>query len=246
MPAAVQWQVDIGNKILGALPQSEFKRLGEHLERVQFEKGEVFYVGGDTILYSYFPSNGLLSLVSTTETGASMELAMVGNEGIVGLSMINKTGFVPYAVTVPVATEAWKIKAQVLEKEFERGEALHDLVLAYLNILLAQISQTSICHRFHKLEAALGSWLLIIQERVNSDTLNLTQELISNALGVPRTGVTAAAGSLQKAGMIRYSRGRIEILDRAQLELNSCECYRIIRDKIRNFSKTSTARVRQA
>ena len=246
MPAAVQWQVDVGNKILGALPQSEFKRLAEHLERVQFEKGTVFYVGGDTIRYSYFPINGLLSLVSTTETGASMELAMVGNEGIVGLSMINKTGFLPCEVTVPVTTEAWKIKAQVLEKEFERGEALHDLVLAYLNILLAQISQSSICHHFHKLEAALSSWLLVIQERVNCDTLNLTQELISNALGVPRTCVTAAAGSLQRAGLIRYSRGRIEILDRAQLEDNSCECYRIIRDKIRNFSKNSTARVRHA
>ena len=245
MPA-VQWQLDIGNKILGALPQSEFRRLVEHLERVQLEKGQVVYVTGDTIRYSYFPINGLLSLVSTTETGGSMELAMVGNEGIVGLSMINKTGFIPCDVTVPVATEAWKIKAQVLEKEFDRGEGLHDLVLAYLNLLLGQIWQSSICYRFHKLEAALSSWLLVIQERVNSDTLDLTQELISNALGVPRTGITAAAGSLQRAGLIRYSRGRIVILDRAQLEANSCECYRIIHDRIKQFPKNSTARVRHA
>ena len=245
MPA-VQWQVDTGNKILGALPQSEFKRLLEDLERVRFEKDEVVYVSGDTIRYSYFPIDGLLSLVSTTETGASMELAMVGNEGMVGLSMLNKTGTIPYDVTVPVATEAWKIKAQVLEKEFDRSEALHDLVLAYLSILMVQISQSSICYRFHKLEAALSSWLLIIRERVNSDTLNLTQELISNALGVPRTGITAAAGSLQRAGLIRYSRGRIVILDRAQLEDNCCECYRIIHDKIRQFPKNSTARVRHA
>jgi len=245
MPA-VQWQLDIGNKMLGALPQSEFRRLVEHLERVQLEKGQVVYVTGDTIRYSYFPINGLLSLVSTTETGGSMELAMVGNEGIAGLSMINKTGFIPYDVTVPAATEAWRIKAQVLENEFDRGEGLHDLVLTYLNLLLAQISQSSICYRFHKLEAALSSWLLVIQERVNSDTLDLTQELISNALGVPRTGVTAAAGSLQRAGLIRYSRGRIAILDRAQLENNSCECYRIIRDKIKQFPKNATARVRQA
>jgi len=234
MPA-VQWQVDVGNRILGALPQSEFRRLSEHLERVHLEKGKVVYVTGDTIRHAYFPLNGLLSLGLTTETGASMDLAMIGEEGIAGLTVINKTGTIPYDLTVAVATEAWKIKAQVLEAEFDRGEALHDLVLAYLNILLGQISQSSFCHRFHKLEAALSSWLLVVQDRLNSDTLNVTQELISNALGVPRTGVTAAAGSLQRVGLIRYSRGRIVILDRARLELQSCECYRIIRDRLKHF-----------
>ena len=233
--SAVQFQVDVGNKILGALPQSEFRRLSEHLERVHLEKGEVVYVTGDTIRHAYFPLNGLLSLVLTTETGASMDLALIGDEGIAGLTVINKTGIIPYDVTAPVATEAWRIKAQVLEAEFDRGEALHNLVLAYLNILLAQISQSALCHRFHKLDAALSSWLLIVQDRLSSDTLNVTQELISNALGVPRTGVTAAAGSLQRAGFIRYTRGRIVILDRAGLEANSCECYRIISDKLKQF-----------
>lgn len=236
MPA-VQWQVDVGNKILGALPPSEFRRLSEHLERVRLEKGEVVYVTGDTIRHAYFPIKGLLSLVLTTETGASMELAMVGDEGLAGLTVLNKTEIIPYDVTVAVASEAWKIKTQVLEAEFDRGEALHDLVLAYLNILLAQISQSSLCHRFHKLDAALSSWLLVIQGRLNSDTLKVTQELIANALGVPRTGVTAAAGSLQRAGLIRYSRGRIEILDRAGLEAKSCECHRIIRDKLKHFPR---------
>jgi CRP-like cAMP-binding protein len=235
--SAVQWQVDVGNKILGALPQSEFRRLSEHLERVRLGKGEVVYVTGDTIRHSYFPINGLLSLGLTTDTGASMDLAMIGDEGLVGLTVINKTGIIPYDVTVAVATEAWKIKAQVLEAEFDRGEALHDLVLAYLNILLTQISQSSLCHRFHKLEAALSSWLLMVQDRLNSDTLNVTQELISNALGAPRTGITAAAGSLQRAGRIRYTRGRIVIPDRARLEANSCECYRIIRDKLKQFPR---------
>jgi CRP-like cAMP-binding protein len=244
MPA-VQWQVDVGNKLLGALPLSEFRRLSEHLERVRLEKGEVVYVTGDTIRYAYFPIDGLLSLVLTTETGASMELAMVGNEGLVGLTMINKTGVIPYDVTAPVATEAWKIKAQVLEKEFDRGESLHDLLLAYLNVVMAQISQSSICHRFHKLEAALSTWLLVVHDRLNSATLALTQEFISSALGVPRTGVTAAAGSLQRAGLIRYSRGRIEILDRAGLEEISCECYRILADKIKHFPKDSTTRSRE-
>lgn len=239
MPA-VQWQVDVGNKILGALPPSEFRRLSEHLERVNLGKGEVVYVSGDTIRHAYFPIKGLLSLVMTTETGASMELAMVGDEGVAGLTVLNKKAIIPYDVTVAVATEAWKIKAQVLEAEFDRGEALHDLVLAYLNILLAQISQSSLCHRFHKLDAALSSWLLVIQDRLNSDTLNVTQELIANALGVPRTGVTAAAGSLQRAGLIRYGRGRIVILDRAELEAKSCECHRIIRDKLKQFPRDLT------
>jgi CRP-like cAMP-binding protein len=238
--SAVQWQVDVGNKILGALPPSEFRRLSEHLERVRLEKGEVVYVTGDTIRHAYFPLNGLLSLVLTTETGASMDLAFVGDEGLAGLTVINKTGIIPYDVTVPVTTEAWKIKAQVLEAEFDRGEALHDLVLAYLNVLLDQISQAALCHRFHKLEAALSSWLLMVQERLNSDTLSLTQELISNALGVPRTGVTAAAGSLQREGLIRYTRGRIVIVDRAGLEARSCECHRIIRDKLKQFPRDST------
>lgn len=235
--SAVQWQVDVGNKILGALPQSEFRRLSEHLERVHLGKGEVVYVTGDTIRHSYFPINGLLSLGLTTETGASMDLAMIGDEGLAGLTVINRTGVIPYDVTVAVGTEAWKIKAQAFEAEFDRGEALHDLVLAYLNILLAQISQSSFCHRFHKLEAALSSWLLMVQDRLNSDTLNVTQELISSALGVPRTGVTAAAGSLQRAGRIRYTRGRIVIPDRAELEAHSCECYRIIRDKLKQFPR---------
>ncbi len=234
MPA-VQRQVDIGNKILKALPQYEFSRLVEHLERVHLDRGEFVYIAGDEIRYAYFPVNGLLSLGSTTEIGASMELAMVGNEGMVGLTVINKTRIMPYDVSVPVATDAWRIKFEVLQQEFDRREGLHDLMLAYVNMLMTQISQSSICHRFHSLEEALCNWMLVVRVRVNSNTLNLTQELISNALGVPRTAVSMAAGSLQRAGLIRYSRGKIEILDPAGLENKACECYRIIRDNIKQF-----------
>ena len=240
MPA-VQRQVDIGNKILRALPQNEFGRLAEHLERVHLEKGEVVYITGDTIRYAYFPINGLLSLVSTTEIGASIELAGVGNEGMVGLAMITKSRTILYDVTVPVATDAWRIKVEILQEEFDRIEGLHDLMLSYVNMLLTQISQSSVCHRFHTLEEALSNWLLVARVRVNSNTLNLTQELISNALGVPRTGVTMAAGSLQRAGLIRYSRGKIVILDPAKLEDKACECYRIIRDNISQFPNGSSA-----
>src|ERR1700741_137603 len=150
MPA-VQREMDIGNKILAALPHSDFGRVAEHLERVHLEKGEVIYVAGDTIRYSYFPVKGLLSIVSTAETGATVELAMVGNEGIVGLTVINKTGIIPYDVVVQVATEAWRIKVEILQEEFNKGGGLHDLVLDYINMLLGQISQSSICHRFHTL-----------------------------------------------------------------------------------------------
>ncbi len=236
MPA-VQRQVDIGNKILAALSHQEFARVIGHLERVHLEKGDVVYVAGDTIRYAYFPVNGLLSLVSTTETGSTVELAMVGNEGIVGLTMINKKGIIPYDVTVQTQTDAMRIKVDILQQEFDKGEGLHDLMLGYVSMLMAQISQSSICHRFHSLEEALSGWLLAVQDRVNSDTLNLTQELISNALGVPRTGVTVAAGSLQRAGLIRYSRGKIIILDRTGLQANSCECYRVVRDEVKHFPK---------
>jgi len=240
MPA-VQRQVDIGNKILRALPQYEFSRLVEHLERVRLEKGEFLFMAGDRMRYAYFPITGLLSLVSPTEKeGGSVELAQVGNEGMVGLAMITKTRTIFYDVTVPVETYAWRIKVEILQEEFDRREGLHDLMLAYVNMLITQISQSSICHRFHSLEEALSNWLLVVRARVNSNTLNLTQELISNALGVPRTGVTVAAGSLQRAGLIRYSRGKIVILDPGKLEAKACECYRIIRDNIDQFPNGSS------
>jgi hypothetical protein len=151
--------------------------------------------------------------------------------------MINKKGIIPYEVAVQIATDAYKIKIEVLQEEFDRGERLQKLVLSYMGLLVAQISQVCICHRFHTLEQALGRWLLVAQDRVNAQALNLTQESISNALGVSRTAVTMAACSLQRADLIRYSRGKIVILDRAGLEANSCECYRRIRDELAQFPR---------
>lgn len=231
---AVQ-QVGIGNRLLAALPHEEFARVLPCLESVHLEKGEIIYVTGDRILHAYFPIQGLLSLHSTTQDGATVEVAMVGNEGIVGLPAILRNGMIPYEVTVQITTDAFRIRAEALQEEFDKGEALQKVVLRYLDILIAQISQSSICNRFHTLEEALSRWLLIAQDRVNSNTLNLTQETISHALGVPRTGVTMAAGALQRAGLIRYSRGKIIILDRARLEANSCECYRIVHDELSHF-----------
>lgn len=232
---AVPKLVTTGNKILASLPEHELASLARHLETVHLEKGEVVYITGDRIRYAYFPVGGLFSLLSTTETGLTVEIAMVGNEGMVGLPVILKNGTTPYEVIVQLATEAFRIKAEVLQEEFNKGGALQEFVLRYLNVLIAQVSQLTICNRFHTLELALSRWLLTAQDRVNSESLNLTQETISQALGVPRTGVTMAAGTLQRAGLIRYSRGKIVILDRPKLEANSCECYRIINDQIHHF-----------
>ena len=232
---AVSTQIAIGNRILSALPRDDFARLTPHLTTVRLERDEVVYIAGDQIRYVYFPISGLMSLLSTTETGSTVEVAMVGNEGIVGLPVILKNSMIPYEVAVQTETEAYRIKAEDLQEEFDKGEALHELILRYLNLLIAQISQSSLCHRFHTVEEALGGWLLMVQDRLNTESLNLTQELISHALGVPRTGVTTAAGTLQRAGLIRYSRGKIMILDRERLADHSCECFRNIHDELSHF-----------
>jgi CRP-like cAMP-binding protein len=231
----VSSQVEIGNRILAALPQEQFARLASHLSTVHLERDEVVYITGDQIRYVYFPINGLMSLLSTTETGSTVEVAMVGNEGIIGLPVILKNKLIPYEVTVQTQAEAYRIRAEDLQQEFDKGEALHELILRYLNVLIAEISQSALCHRFHTVEEALGRWLLMAQDRLNTESLHLTQEIISHALGVPRTGVTMAAGALQRAGLIRYSRGKIMILDREGLAQNSCECFRIVHHELSHF-----------
>jgi CRP-like cAMP-binding protein len=228
-------QVGIGNKILASLPHEEFARFSNHLKTVHLEKGQVVYIAGDKIRHAYFPVKGLLSLISTTENGSTVEVAQVGNEGMVGLPTILRKEMIPYEVAIQLPTEAFKIRVQGLQEEFDKGQALHDVMLRYLHVLITQISQATICNRFHNLEEALSRWLLIAHDRVNSNSLHFTQETISHALGVPRTGVTMAAGALQKAGLISYSRGRIVVLDRPGLEDKSCECYRIIHDELNSF-----------
>ena len=231
----VSKQMEIGNRILAALPPEQFARLIPHLSTVHLERDEVVYITGDQIRYAYFPINGLMSLLSTTETGSTVEVAMVGNEGIIGLPVVLKNRMIPYEVTVQTASEAYRIRAEDLQEEFDKGEALHELILRYLNVLIAEISQSALCHRFHTVEEALGRWLLMAQDRLHTENLYLTQEIISHALGVPRTGVTMAAGALQRAGLIRYSRGKIMILDRERLAENSCECFRIVHHELRQF-----------
>jgi CRP-like cAMP-binding protein len=228
-------QVAIKNRILRALPEEEFARIAPHLEPVKLRKDQMIYLTGDNIEYVYLPEDGLLFLLSITETGSTIEVAMVGKEGVVGLPVILNNRAIPYEVGVRFPTEAYRIKAELFKEEFDKGKSLHEFVLRYLNFLITQISQSSICNRFHSLEETLSRWLTTVHDHVNTDTLQLTQQVISDALGVPRTGVTVAAGSLQKAGAIRYSRGKIVIVDRSILESNSCECYRIIREELLHF-----------
>lgn len=232
---AASRQVDINNRILAGLPPGEFARIQAQLEHVYFEKGRLVYLTGDRIRYVYFPVEGLLSLASATETGSTVEVAMVGSEGVVGLPVILKKGMMSYEVSVQIPVDAFRIKAEVLQEEFDRGERLQAHMLAYTHALMAQIAQLSICNRFHTIEKALSRWLLMAQDHVNTKSLNLTHENISNALGVPRTAITTAAGNLQRAGAIRYSRGNIEILDRETLEANSCECYGILHNELKQF-----------
>lgn len=236
MPA-VSKQLAVRNRILAALPHEEFARFLPHLESVYLGKGEIVYLTGDEIQSAYFLVSGLLSFLSTTEAGSTIEVAMVGNEGVVGLPVILRTRIIPYEVVVQFPAEGFKIRAEVLREEFDRGETLSEFVLRYVGVLMTQISQSAICNRFHTLEETLSRWLLTVQDRVNFDSLELTQENISHILGVPRTAVTMAAGGLQRAGFIRYSRGKIFILDRRGLEANSCECYRVIRDELNRFLK---------
>ena len=220
-------QVGIKNRILATLPPSEFARIHAQLEPVYLEKGKLVYLTGHRIRYVYFPVEGLLSLLSATETGSTVEVAMVGNEAAVGLPVILKKGMMSYEVSVQIPVDAFRIKAEVLQEEFDRGERLQAHLLAYTHVLMAQIAQLSICNRFHTIEKALSRWLLMAQDHVNTKSLNLTQENIANALGVPRTAITTAAGNLQRAGIIRYSRGNISVLDMRGLEMSACACYEI-------------------
>lgn len=231
----VSQQLAKRNRILRALPPEEFARIEPHLESVRLAKDDIVYRSRDDIQYVYLPESGVLSLLSTSESGATIEVAMVGKEGVVGLPVILRSRVIPYKVTVRFETKACKIKADLFQQEFDKGQTLHEFMLRYLNVMITQISQSSICNRFHTLEQTLSRWLLTVHDHIHSETLYLTQHVISQALGVPRTGVTVAAGTLQRGGAIRYSRGKIVILDRALLEASSCECYRTIRDELRNF-----------
>jgi CRP-like cAMP-binding protein len=219
------------NRILAALPAEEIGRLQPHLKLVTLEYKQVLYEPYKTIRYSYFPEDSVISMVTTLIDKTVVEVGLAGYEGMVCVATFLGANSQPHQGLVQVAGRALKIKSSGLRDEFKRGGKLQDLLLRYTQAHLVQIAQTSVCNRLHALEARLSRWLLMIHDRVGGNSFPLTQDVISIMLGAQRTGVTEAAGSLQKKRIISYSRGRITIIDRQKLEETSCECYWIVRDE---------------
>jgi CRP-like cAMP-binding protein len=235
MPLREKPGIPFENLILGALPRSEYLRLSPYLELVRLPAGKILYEASDVVSHVYFPRSGIISLLSVTEAGAAVEVGMAGKEGVVGLSTILKGTITPYQIVVRLQTNAIRVPANVLRAEFDRGGVLHALLLRYTDMLITQLTQSAACNRFHSMSARLCRWLLVSQDHAEGNTLYLTQEFLSQMIGAPRPRVSIVAGSLQRAGIIRYSRGRIRILDRRRLEDASCECYRIVRKQMSHF-----------
>jgi CRP-like cAMP-binding protein len=218
-----------GNLLLAALPARERARLTGHLEPVQLKLGEVIYESGGELRHVYFPTTAIVSLLYLMENGASAEIAVVGKDGIVGVALFMGGESMPNRAVVQSGGHAHRLPGQLLKDEFRRGGDLQRLLLRYTQALLTQMAQTAVCNRHHSVDQQLCRWLLLSLDRLPGRELAMTQELIANMLGVRREGVTEAAGKLQKAGLIRYSRGRITVLDRVALERRACECYQVVR-----------------
>ena len=221
----------IENHLLAALPDEEYERVLPHLEHVTFPLGESIYESGRHMKYLYFPTTCIISLLYTMENGASAEIGVVGNEGVVGIALFMGGDTAPNRAIVQSAGDALKMKAAPLRHEFIRAGEFQLSLLRYTQALITQISQTAVCNRLHTIEQQLSRWLLLSHDRLRSDELKMTQELIANMLGVRREGVTYAAGRLQSEGLIKYARGRITILNRKGLEATVCECYRVVKDE---------------
>jgi len=217
------------NHVLAALPAEDLARLQPDLELVPMPLGWAVYESGDHMSYVYFPTTSLVSLLYVMENGASSEIAITGNCGLVGISLFMGGESTPSRAVVQSAGNAYRLKASVLKSEFAMGGHLQHLALRYTQALLTQMAQTAVCNRHHALDQQLCRWLLLSLDRLSSNELVMTQELIANMLGVRREGVTEAAGKLQAAGLIHYIRGHIKVLDRAKLEKRVCECYAVVK-----------------
>lgn len=217
------------NHLLAALPRDEYQRLAPHLERVELTLGESLVESGMVMRHVYFPTDCIVSLLCVMETGDSTEIAVVGAEGIVGISLFMGGETTPSRAVVQSAGSAYRLKGQLLKDEFDRASTLQFLLLRYTQALITQMAQTAVCNRHHSLDQQLCRWLLLSLDRLPTNELVMTQELIANMLGVRREGVTESAGKLQKAGLISYHRGRISVLDRPGLEARVCECYAVVK-----------------
>ena len=228
-PATLDQQSPQRNHLLAALSPEERDRLFPHLRLVTMPLGKVLYESGDVQRYVYFPTDSIVSLLYVMESGASAEVSVVGNEGVIGIALFMGGETTPSRAIVQSAGHAYRLIGQRLKDEFHRSGGMQLLLLRYTQALITQMAQTAVCNRHHSVDQQLCRWLLLSLDRLSSNELIMTQDLIANMLGVRREGVTEAAGKLQKLGVIRYSRGRITVLDRPQLEQLSCECYGVVK-----------------
>ncbi|MFC5473820.1 Crp/Fnr family transcriptional regulator [Paraherbaspirillum soli] len=217
------------NHLLAALPDAEWLRWLPQLEAIELPLGKVLYESGSTLNYVYFPTTAIVSLLYVLEDGASAEIAVVGNEGIVGISLFMGGESTPSRAVVQSAGHGFRLRARTMKDEFNRAGPVLHLMLRYTQALITQMAQTAVCNRHHSLDQQLCRWLLLSLDRLQGNELVMTQELIANMLGVRREGVTAAALHLQEDGLIRYARGHITVLDRQGLELRTCECYAVVK-----------------
>jgi len=220
------------NHLLDALPAEDYARLLPDLELIAMPLGWAVYESGSQMGYVYFPTSSIVSLLYVMENGSSAEIAITGNEGLVGISLFMGGESTPSRAVVQSEGNGYRLKASNLKREFELGGPLQHLLLRYTQALITQMSQTAVCNRHHTLDQQLCRWLLLSLDRLSSNELRMTQELISNMLGVRREGVTEAAGNLQAAGLIHYRRGKITVLDRSKLEQRVCECYSVVKKEL--------------
>jgi len=220
------------NHLLAAVPAAEFARLAPALEPVPMLLGDTLYEPGGQLSHVYFPTTSIISMLYIMESGVSAEIAGVGNEGVLGISLFMGGDTTPSSAVVQTAGHGYRLPAAVLKEEFNRGGPVQRLLLRYTQALVTQMFQTGACNRHHSIEQQLCRWLLLTLDRMPSNELIITQELVANALGVRREGVTEAAGNLQRAGIISYRRGHISVLKRAGLEAGSCECYAVVKKEI--------------
>jgi CRP-like cAMP-binding protein len=220
------------NHLLAALPTVEFERLLPHLELVPMQLGETLYEPGGKLQHVYFPTTAIVSLLYVMESGASAEIAGVGNEGILGISLFMGGDTTPSSAVVQTAGHGYRLPGRLLKEEFARAGLMQRLLLRYTQALLTQMCQTAACNRHHSIEQQLCRWLLLTLDRLPSQELVMTQELVAGALGVRRESITEAAGNLQRAGVLRYRRGHIAVLDRSGLEAGACECYAVVKKEM--------------
>ena len=229
------------NHLLAALPAADYERLLPHLEPVTLPLGLIVFESGGKLQHLYFPTSGIVSLLYTMENGASTEIAVIGNEGAIGIALFMGGESTPSRAVVQSAGDGCRLSADVLKAEFDLGGPLQHLLLRYTQALIAQMTQTAVCNRHHAVDKQLCRWLLLSLDRLPSNELTMTQELIANMLGVRREGVTEAAGRLQADGLIHYSRGRITVLDRPKLEQRVCECYAVVKKEMDRLLPEKTA-----